>query len=39
MEDPNEPWKVISSEYLHKTPWLTVRKDHVVLPNGNHIPS
>lgn len=39
MEDPNESWKVISSEYLHKTPWLTVRKDHVVLPNGNHIPS
>lgn len=39
MENPEEAWKVISSEYLHKEPWLTVRKDHVVLPNGNHIPS
>lgn len=39
MEIPEETWKVISSEYLHQAPWLTVRKDHVVLPNGNHIPS
>ena len=37
--DSEKPWKVISSEYLHKNLWLTVRKDHVVLPNGNHIPS
>lgn len=39
MKELEEPWKIISSEYLHKEPWLTVRKDHVVLPNGNHIPS
>lgn len=32
-------WQVVASEYLHREPWLTVRKDHVVLPNGNHIPS
>lgn len=37
--DSEKPWEVISSEYLHKNLWLTVRKDHVVLPNGNHIPS
>ena len=37
--DSEKPLKVISSEYLHKNLWLTVRKDHVVLPNGNHIPS
>ena len=39
MNDSDNPWEIISSEYLHKAPWLTVRKDHVVLPNGNHIPS
>ena len=39
MEEKNEKWKVISSEYLHNEPWLTVRKDHVMLPNGNHIPA
>lgn len=39
MNDSDSPWEIISSEYLHKAPWLTVRKDHVVLPNGNHIPS
>jgi len=39
MNDSDSPWEIISSEYLHKAPWLTIRKDHVVLPNGNHIPS
>lgn len=39
MEQKEEKgWTVLSSEYLHKEPWLTVRKDHLVLPNGNHIP-
>ncbi|MGN0206455.1 MAG: NUDIX hydrolase [Muribaculaceae bacterium] len=27
-------WKTLSSEYLHRRPWLTVRKDVVQLPNG-----
>ena len=27
-------WKVLSSEYLHRRPWLTVRKDAVQLPDG-----
>lgn len=37
MGKSKEAWEIISGEYLHKAPWLTVRKDHVVLPNGNHI--
>lgn len=27
-------WKVLSSEYLFKRPWLTVRKDCLQLPNN-----
>lgn len=27
-------WKVLSSEYLIKRPWLTARRDVVELPNG-----
>jgi len=29
------PWKVLESEYLHKRPWLTVRKEKLEMPNGN----
>lgn len=29
-----EKWTVLSSEYLCKRPWLTVRKDSLRLPNG-----
>lgn len=36
---PEEAWEVLSSEYLSREPWFTARRDHVVLPNGNHIPS
>lgn len=32
MNDKN--WDVLSSEYLIKNKWLTVRKDHVKLPTG-----
>lgn len=32
--DPKK-WEVISSEYLFRRPWLTARRDHVRLPNGN----
>ncbi len=32
-------WKVLASEYLHKIPWLTIRKDTCELPNGKIIPS
>ena len=31
-------WKVISSKYLHKEPWLTVRKEKCELPNGKIVP-
>ncbi|MGX5816813.1 NUDIX hydrolase [Chitinophaga lutea] len=27
-------WKLLQSEYLHKEPWLTVRKDTCVTPSG-----
>jgi len=30
-------WKLISSKYLFKNRWLTVRKDHVVMPSGTEI--
>lgn len=33
-----EKWTVLESEYLHKRPWLTVRRERVQLPNGNIVP-
>ena len=27
-------WTILESEYLIKRPWLTARKDHVLLPTG-----
>ncbi|HVG17234.1 MAG TPA: NUDIX hydrolase [Chitinophagaceae bacterium] len=32
-------WTVLESTYLHKEPWLTIRKDKCQLPNGNIVPS
>lgn len=32
-------WKVLASEYLHKEPWLTIRKEKCELPNGNIMPA
>lgn len=32
-------WKVLHSEYLFRDPWLTVRRQEMLLPNGNIIPS
>ena len=34
--DPG-PWSVLSSSYLSRTPWLTLRQDRVRLPNGTII--
>lgn len=31
-------WKILSSEYLFRRPWLTVRREKILLPNGNVIP-
>lgn len=33
-----EGWRLKSSVYLHRQPWLTVRKDHLRLSNGEEIP-
>ena len=33
-----EGWEVLSSEYMHREPWLTVRKDALKLANGHVIP-
>jgi len=38
VSDDSRKWKVLSSEYLFSNPWLTVRKDHVQLPNGFEMP-
>jgi 8-oxo-dGTP pyrophosphatase MutT (NUDIX family) len=35
--DPR-PWQIESSEYLHRLPWFTVRKDAVRMQNGGYIP-
>ncbi len=32
------PWKVISSEYLNRAPWLTVRRECLELPDGRRVP-
>lgn len=34
----DKAWKVLKSEYLFQEPWLTIRREHVQLPNGNEIP-
>ncbi len=31
-------WKVLTSEYLARKPWYTVRHECVELPDGRHIP-
>lgn len=37
-ENSPHPWKVLNSEYLHRRPWLTVRKERLEMPNGNIVP-
>lgn len=34
-----ENWKVLTSEYIAREPWFTVRKEKVQLPNGSVIPT
>lgn len=34
----NSDWKVIESEYLHKRPWLTVRRETLEMPDGKVVP-
>ena len=38
MEEKNKAWQTVSSKYLFRRPWLTVRCEDMLLPNGNHIP-
>ena len=38
LKKENFQWKVLESKYLHKRPWLTVRLEKLLLPNGNIIP-
>lgn len=39
MQKPkNRKWKVLSSEYLSRKPWFTVRHESVELPDGRRIP-
>ena len=33
-----KPWRTLSSKYLFRRPWLTVRCEEMQLPNGNRIP-
>ena len=35
-DDP-QPWQVLSSQYLARKPWLTMRQDRVRLPGGGVI--
>lgn len=37
--DEELKWKTLSSEYIMKSPWMTVRKDVMQLPNGQVHPS
>ena len=40
MEKPeNRPWEVLSSEYLAREPWFTVRRERLRLPDGRIVPS
>lgn len=32
-------WKVLESEYLFNEPWLTIRKEKCLLPNGKIMPA
>lgn len=37
-ENDPKPWQVEHTDYLIKSPWLTVRQDAVRLPNGGFMP-
>lgn len=39
MKDPkNRKWKVLTSEYLFRKPWFTVRHESLELPDGRRVP-
>jgi len=39
MKHKSKNWEVLSSEYLVRKPWCTLRSDHVRIPNGAEIPN
>lgn len=39
MEKPqHRPWRVLTSEYLFRKPWFTVRHERLALPDGRIVP-
>jgi ADP-ribose pyrophosphatase len=36
---PELKWQVLSSEYIHKGPWATLRTDKCLMPDGRIVPS
>ena len=38
MEKDDRKWEIIESEYLIRRPWLSARRDRVILPTGVEIP-
>ncbi|WP_345953725.1 NUDIX hydrolase [Mucilaginibacter sp. PAMB04168] len=36
---PDLKWQVLSSEYIHKGPWATLRTDQCQMPDGRIVPS
>ncbi len=38
MDTNDRKWEILRTEYLIKRPWLTARRDHVLLPTGKEIP-
>lgn len=37
-KNDNMRWEVIESEYLHRRPWLTVRRESLQMPDGTVVP-
>lgn len=35
MSDPNNPWRTIGSRKVYENPWISVREDDVVRPDGS----
>ena len=34
MKNKKSPWKTLSSKVIYKNPWLSLREDRVIQPNG-----
>lgn len=33
-EDPSNPWKTVSTRPIYDNPWISVREDDVIRPDG-----